>query len=210
MKIAVFGATGSVGSIVVPMLLAAGHTVAALARTPKSLAAIDSKIDAIEGDVTDPHAVKAVIDGSDSALCLLGAPLRDRTRIRTRGTKIIVEAMRQKGVKRLVCLSSFGAGDSWSVMPALYRWIIAPALLRHVLADHNGQEMIIAQSTLDWTLVRPVNLIDGPAQGYHYGLTDQARMQDFKYKVRRADVAQYLAQTLEPDHTSRQAIWIGG
>ena len=162
MKLTIFGATGSVGKLLVPNLLAKGHEIKILTRNPQNLPNGFENVEAITGDVTDPSAVGKAIEGADAVYCLLGAPLRDTSRIRERGTKVIVDEMKKHNIHRIICLSAFGTGETWKLMPWSYRTLLGPLLLNRMFDDHNAQEKILKNSPLNWTFVRPVNLVDDP------------------------------------------------
>lgn len=195
MKIAVFGATGGVGRQLVAQALANGAEVTAFARAPKKITQRHGNLNVVPGDAADAAAVFRAVTAQDAILCALGAPITNKDGIRATGTRHIVNAMKQAGVRRLVCLSAFGAGDSFSMLPFLYRRIVFPLILRHVMADHAAQEQIVGESGLDWTIVRPANLTGGPARGtYHAGFTSCGPA--YKMKISRADVAAFMLQQL--------------
>ena len=122
----------------------------------------------------------------------------NRDRVRTRGTQTIIKAMEKTGVKRLVCQSSIGVGDSRPTAPCFYRYFIFPIVLRHPLADHEAQERLIKQSPLDWTIVRPGNLTDeSPTGRYRHDVGDLDA--SLTLKVSRADVADFMIKQLNED-----------
>jgi uncharacterized protein YbjT (DUF2867 family) len=195
MKVAIFGATGGVGRNLLEQALAAGHDVTALARDPQKLHRADQSLTVVEGDVRDADAVRGVVDGQDAVLIALGAPLLDNSGIRAEGTRVIVDAMQKSGVRRLVCLSVFGAGDSWALLPRFYRWFVMPVILRRVLKDHVAQEAVVASSVLEWSLVRPANFTDGDLTGtYWHG--QHPPMHQLSMKISRADVADFMLKGL--------------
>lgn len=195
MKIAIFGATGGVGSNLLKQALAAGHDVTALTRDARKLHRPGQSLTVLEGDVRDPQAVRRVVEGQDAVLVALGAPLLDKSGIRAEGTRVIVGAMQETAVRRLVCLSVFGAGDSWALLPRFYRWFVMPVILRRVLKDHVAQEVIVRSSDLDWSLVRPANFTDGDMTGtYWHG--QHLPMRQLSMKISRADVADFMLKGL--------------
>jgi hypothetical protein len=78
-----------------------------------------------------------------------------------RAAPVIVAAMRERGVRRLVFTSAFGVGATWEAVPVLPRLFIK-TLLRDVDADKAAGERAIASSSLDWTVVYPAGLMNGP------------------------------------------------
>jgi uncharacterized protein YbjT (DUF2867 family) len=204
MRLTVFGATGGVGRHIVAQALADGHTVRAMVRDPSRLEVAHSRLTVVQGDVLDAADAAAAVQGSDAVLVALGMPLFNRDGVRARGTANIVRAMRDHRVRRLVCLSVFGAGESWAMLPRLYRWVIGPVLLRHVIADHAEQEKIVAASGLDWVLARPGNFTDGErTRRYWHGAERPARR--LKMNISRADVADFMLGRLAADAPVRRA-----
>ncbi|MCP5074391.1 MAG: SDR family oxidoreductase [Rhodobacteraceae bacterium] len=204
MKLTVFGATGGVGMLVVKQALAQGHDVTAFVRSPEKISDLYENIEIIQGDVLDPVAVRKALQGRDAAVCALGMPLMNKDGLRAKGTKNIVDVMEGAGVKRLICLSAFGVGDSWRLLPLIYRLIIVPLFLRRVIADHTAQEAHIRASGLDWTIVRPGNFVKGGLTGdYRHGVTDETRA--FKLKISREDVADFLVKQLTGSTYLRQS-----
>lgn len=196
MKLAIFGATGGVGRNLVKQALDAGHEVTVLTRNADKLHRPGGRLTVIEGDVRDPAAVSRVVEGKDAVFVALGAPIMDNSGIREAGTRTVVDAMKSSGVRRLICLSVFGAGESWSQLPRFYRWIIMPLILRRVLADHVAQEAIVRASGLDWSLARPGNFTDGALTG-NYWHGDELPERRLSMKISRADVADYMLRQLD-------------
>ncbi|OUR77062.1 epimerase [Alphaproteobacteria bacterium 46_93_T64] len=192
MKLAIFGSTGKVGLQLVKQAIALGHQVTAHTRHPEKLTQIDQENLRIEkGDVLDIVSVQNAIRRQDVIICALGMPLMNKDGLRTKGTKNIIEAMESTGVKRLVCLSGLGTGESFSTLPFHYRHLIFPFVLKHVLADHETQEIRVKESDLDWTIARPANFAKGSHTGaYQHGFSRVD--QSLKLKISPADVADFM------------------
>ena len=197
MNVAIFGATGTTGQIVVREALERGHKVTALVRNPDKLRADDVNLTIITGDVLDPEAVEKTVIGQDGVIAVLGAGIR-RTTLRTDGNRNIVEAMHRQGVRRLVSMSIFGLGDSAKKLPLLWKVLIKPVLLRNAYRDHAGQEAVVAASDLDWTLTRPVSLRDVEATG-HYQDGPAAAMDKITLKIGLIDFARFTLDQLESE-----------
>lgn len=107
------------------------------------------------------------------------------------GTTNIVRAMEKLGVKRFVCESSLGIGDSKGQLGFLYNYVLIPMLLRNIFADKEVQEKLIKESKLDWVIVRPAVLTNGPPTGVYrcgFDTTDRS----IQTKISRADVADFM------------------
>lgn len=195
MKLIVFGATGTVGRHVVEQALDQGHEVTAFARNPARLNLQRPQLTLVQGDVTDFPAVKQAVRGQDGVICVLGSGKKLVGNVRSEGTRQIIRAMEETGVRRLICQSTLGAGDSWNSLNFYWKTIMFGLILRIVFADHEKQENYVRQSQLDWTIVRPGAFLDGERTGqYRHGFpgTDKTS----QLKISRADVADFILKQL--------------
>lgn len=201
MRIAVFGATGTIGGQLVQQALEAGHEVRAFARTPSKLNMESSRLTVVAGDViTDQLKIEEAIAGTDAVVVALGAGAKGR--VRSEGTRNIVLAMRRQGVRHLVCQSTLGAGDSAALLNLKW-WLLFRGPLRWAMADHEKQEQIVRESGLDWTIVRPSSFTDGPLTGDYMQGTELDK-QALKLTISRADVAHFLlSQVNDPNYVSQ-------
>jgi putative NADH-flavin reductase len=111
------------------------------------------------------------------------------------GTRNIVQAMQKNGVRRFIWESSLGIGDSEGRLGLLYSFLLIPLLLRGIFADKEVQEKIIKDSALEWVIVRPAALTNGPRKGiYNDGMSIGHRF--FTAKISRADVADFMLRQL--------------
>lgn len=201
MKIIVFGASGSVGRHVVRQALAEGHQVTAFRRTPPAEEPRERDLSFRLGDVLDAEAVARAVAGHDAVVVALGAGRHGH--VRAAGTRNIIAAMQNRGPRRLVCLSTLGAGDSRALLNFFWKRIIFGLLLRGAYADHQAQETAIRDSGLDWTIVRPGAFTDGDLTGeYRHGSLAGERL---ALKVSRADVAHFMVGALTGNAYLRRA-----
>ena len=127
-------------------------------------------------------------------LCALGAG-RQGT-VRAEGTRNILDAMEKTGVKRLICQTTLGAGDSKGNLNFFWKYIMFGLLLKEAMKDHELQEQYIKRSPVDWTIVRPAAFTDGEATGrYQHGFP--AASQTITLKISRADVAAFMLKQLK-------------
>jgi uncharacterized protein YbjT (DUF2867 family) len=203
MNIALFGATGGTGMQVLEQALDQGHRVSALVRQPDKLGSRQSDITVIDGDVLDQARVDACIEGADAVVCVLGSHggIGGREPIEARGTARIIDAMQRLGVHRLVAVTSLGVGDSVDQVPGFFR-VLMKLTLKRIMEAKEEQERLIRDSGLDWTVVRPGGLTDGPKTGdYRFG-TDKSIKAT---RVSRADVADFVLRQLTDERWVRQA-----
>ena len=138
MKIIIFGATGSIGRQVVSQALEQGHIVTAFARHADKVGIQHQNLSLASGDVMDPVSVERVLAGQDAVLVSIGAGRKGQ--VRSEGTRNIINAMKKAGVRRLICQSSLGVGDSRANLNAFWKYIMFGLLLRPAYADHTLQE----------------------------------------------------------------------
>jgi uncharacterized protein YbjT (DUF2867 family) len=130
------------------------------------------------------------------------SPFREVTLLSV-ATRALVKAMDSRNVRRLVCITGLGAGDSRGHGGLLFDTLVFPLLLRKVYEDKNRQEDIVRTSQLDWVLVRPVVLNDKPAKGTVRAQTDLSQIHGGT--VARSDVAKFVVQQLTDDSWLRRA-----
>ncbi|WP_029893239.1 NAD(P)-dependent oxidoreductase [Nocardia brasiliensis] len=202
MKIAVFGATSTVGRLVVEQALAEGHQVTAFTRSAAGLTQRHERLDIVEGDVLDSNSVQRAVAGQDAVLVSLGAGRKGV--IRAEGTRAVIEAMNRTGVKRLIVQSTLGVGDSKANLNFLWKYVMFGLLLRQAFADHVQQEAYVRASDLDWTIVRPSAFTDGPRTGgFRHGFPAGER--GLSLKIARADIADFMLEQLTDTTYLRQA-----
>lgn len=203
MKIIVFGATGTLGRVIVRQALDDGHIVTAFTRTGQFQHANHPKLRVVQGNVYEPLSVANAIEGQQGVICALGAGRNGG--VRAIGTKHILAGMKMYAVKRFVCLSSLGVGDSAASLNFFWKNIMFGLLLRPAFADHVAQEKIVHDSDRDWTIVRPAAFTDGPKTGaYKHGFSS-SKPQQLALKVSRADVAEFMVTQLNNDQYLHQA-----
>lgn len=194
MKLLIFGASGRTGRCLVEQALAAGHQVSAFARDPNRGLAWPEGLRLIRGDATDAAAVDAAVAGHDAVLSALGQGQDGRFQM-AQAVGHIVAAMERHNVRRLVCLSAQGVGDSARASGLVFNWIVRP-LLRESFAEKERMEQVVRSSRLDWVMVRACRLTNGPARG-RYRL-DPDRLGPIP-TISRADVAACMLGQLASD-----------
>lgn len=206
MKIVIFGASGKTGKQSVEKALEQGYKVTAFVRNPDKLQMEHKNLTIVQGDVLDDGSVKSAIAGQDAVLCMLGMPLRNKEGLRAKGTKNIVQAMKEVGVKRLICLTSLGSGDSRLLLPFLYRFLIFPLFMSHLLKDHDLQENYITSSQLDWTIVRPGTFAKKENLSSQHGILSKDT--SIKMKISTDEVAGFMVKQLSSDAYLCKAVYL--
>jgi putative NADH-flavin reductase len=152
------------------------------------------------GDALDSDTIRDALQGVDVVIQTLGVDIApraifERTTLFSRSTRIVVDAMKAAGVKRLIAVTGLGAGDSRGHGGLFYDAVVFPLLLKRAYDDKDVQEWIIRSSGLDWTIVRPGLLTNSPATGRYRILTVP---QDWRFgRISRADVADFLVRQVD-------------
>lgn len=206
-KILVLGSTGGTGRQVVEQALARGHTVTAFARDPQKLAIAHERLRVATGDVTAEDAALAdAMRGHDAVISALGVgqsfqpgQLIERTAPR------VVATMERAGVRRLLWVSAFGVGDTFGQLPLVPR-IFVRTLLAKIYADKAAGEAIVKRSALDWTVVYPSGLADGPP-GSTVRSGERLELRGFP-SIARSEVAAFLLDELEAGRFVRKGVLV--
>ena len=205
MNLLVLGATGPTGQQIVAQALERDHQVTALARHPDRLAARSQRLHLIAASVPDnPQAVADAVRGKDAVISALGVGQSFRARdLIARSAPVIVSAMEQHGVRRLIFVSAVGVGHRYPLPPPLA--VFTRTLLRSIYADKKVGEDVISRSKLDWTLVHPTVLTNGARTG-RYRVGERLELKGMP-RIARADVAHFvLAQLADPEYLRKTVL----
>jgi uncharacterized protein YbjT (DUF2867 family) len=199
-KVLIIGASHGIGLETVKAALRAGHSVRALARSAASMPIKDAALERVSGDALDSNTIRNALKDVDVVIQTLGVDFSPRlifagTTLFSESTGILVDAMKPAGVKRLITVTGLGAGNSRGHGGLGYDWIVFPLLLKRVYDDKDVQEWIVRSSGLDWTIVRPGLLTNGPPT-HHYRVLTASK--DWRFGViSRADVADFLVRQVD-------------
>jgi putative NADH-flavin reductase len=199
MKVLVVGATGGTGRQLVTQALERGLHVTALARNPAVLGIDHPRLRVVGGNVLDRAMIDETVRGHDAVLSALGHKQFFRpTRILSDGTRNLLRAMEGQGVRRLVCETALGIGGSAGRMGLLYTLFVIPVILPFYFWDKTRQERLVAESRVDWIIVRPAALTGGARRGtYRHGPNIGSFV--WTLKISRADVADFMLNQLTDD-----------
>lgn len=201
MKLLIFGATSTVGKELVRQGLDAGHQITAVTRDKDKLDINHPSLAVKQGDVLNYDDVKNVMNGYDAVFCSLGAGRKGG--VRAEGTRNIVKAMEENHVRRFICQTTLGCGDSQESLNFLWKYIMFGWLLKEAFLDHELQEKTVFESSLDWTIVRPGAFTDGQlSKTYRHGFKPGDKT--LKLKISRADVAHFMLEQLSTTNYLRK------
>jgi NADH dehydrogenase len=153
-KVGIVGATGFVGSHLVPHLVEAGHEVVAISRDGRRLPAWGDRVVARAADVGKGAGVDEALAGADALVHLAAIPRETRGRsfedVNVRGTQRVVAAAERLGIGRLAHLSVLGVADDPKLAYLYSKW---------------RGEQAVRTSSLAWVVLRP-SLMFGPGDGF--------------------------------------------
>lgn len=214
MRILLLGATGRTGKLVLKQALETGYEVNCLSRYSERLQRQEG-LTAFEGDPRRKEDLLKAINGCDTVISLLNISRASDfpwARLRTPKTflsdtmKELVPIASDHGIKRLVVCSAWGVAETKDDLPSWFRWFIDHSNIGPAYTDHERQEKLLEDSSLDWTIVRPV------------GLTNAKSIQDIgetfknlpkpKLTISRSSVASYLLESLNRDDLIRKKVVI--
>jgi putative NADH-flavin reductase len=157
------------------------------------------------GDVLDATDINEAMRGQDGVLCALGhKQFFGPTRILSEGTRNLLRAMEKQHVRRVVCETALGIGDSAGRMGLSYSFFVIPVILPFYFWDKTRQEQLIAVSHVEWIIVRPAALVNAARRGtYRHGRHIGSLL--WTQRISRADVADFMLNQLTDDTYLRTA-----
>jgi putative NADH-flavin reductase len=211
MRLTIFGASGNTGRHLLTQALDAGHTVIAVVRDSTRLPIRHQRLQVVVVDVLDPAAIGPAVAGADAVISALGPrPPRNRSSIMSAATASILAAMQATGTSRLVVISAapVAGDDHGTTLPQ--RLLAGPLLrilLRGLYADMATMEDTVKRSGVDWTILRPPWLSEGPRTGSYR----QAKDGNLRggARISRADLAEAILASLQDPDTVKATIAIG-
>jgi putative NADH-flavin reductase len=208
MKVLVLGGTGSIGRRVLDQGLRQSHEFTVLLRDPAKLKQqYDGRVRLLLGDALDPEAVDRAVAGQEGVVYSLGVKRPGRTKLFSGSMQILIRGMEKHGVKRLVCVTGVGAGETKGHGGFLHDRIIWPLFTRIIYEDKDRLETLVRQSSLDWILVRPARFQNAPIPG-ELSVVTQVEGVTLQH-VSRAEVAGFVLAQLTSDRYLRMAPFIG-
>ena len=200
-KVLIIGASRGIGLETLKAALRAGHSVRAFARSARRIRIDDPKLEKIPSDALQMDTVRRALTGIDVVIQSLGVSagpeiILKPTRLFSTATRVLVTAMEEAQVRRLICVTGFGAGDSRGRGGFLYNAAFH-LLVGRIYDDKDVQERIVRRSKLDWVIARPVILTNGPKTSAYRALVDP---RDWTCGfISRADVADFLVKQIDDD-----------
>lgn len=173
--IALFGATARSGREIIRQGLQRGHNIKGFARTPSKLGVEHENLTLYKGDIYERDTIDPVLEGHEVVVSMIGVPAPEDPAAEIGPVDIytvmgehLISAMKEKGNTRLIMASSTGVEHRMDVdaprpppgdLSQRWKW-----LARHLYDDMWKMEEMIANSGLDYMLLRPGFMVEEPAR----------------------------------------------
>jgi putative NADH-flavin reductase len=205
MRVLIVGASKGIGLETTRQALDAGHDVRALARSATAIAISNPSLEKMRGNALKTEDLEAALVGMGVVIQTLGVGLGElfrRVHLFSDATRVMIAAMKRQDIKRLICVTGFGAGDSRASISCLQR-LPFQIVFGRAYDDKSLQEQLIKKSELDWTIARPGVLTSGPRTGQYQILSESSQWRNGI--ISRADVAEFLVRQIGDQTYIRKA-----
>lgn len=206
-NILLLGATGRTGKEVLLQALNRGYHISALVRDSSKIEVKSPRLKIIVGDTRLPTDLIKAIKGCKAVISCLNislkndfpwSPLRTPENFLSLTMRSLINTCKEQGVKRLIFTSAWGVGDSRPYTPGWFAWFIDNSNLSAAYMEHERQEAMVKNSGLDWTIVRPVGLVNrNKAKPVKYIFDNEGKP---SLTISRKDTARFILDSL-PDRT---------
>ena len=205
MKLLILGATGNTGKQVVEQALEQKHEVTVLVRQPTKLGSLARQVKVIIGNVLDKEALAKALSGNEAIISTLGVGDSFKSNnIISEAVHVLIPAMNDEGIKRLIFVSGFGVGNTLQYANFLQKFFFK-YVLNDIYSDKGKADEEIRNSNLNWTLVYPVKYTNGALTG-KYSAGERLTMFGFP-TISRANVAHFLlAQLTDTSFLKKEVI----
>jgi putative NADH-flavin reductase len=194
-KIVIIGASHGIGVQLFVQALRHGHSVTAVLRNQQGVIRKNETRRTVIGPVIDQQGLNRAVEGQDIVCWTLGIkPTRKPVTVFSEDTQCLLRAMKDANVRRLICVTGIGGGESRGHGGFFYDRIVNPLMLRTIYEDKDRQEELIKASDTDWIIVRPGFLTDGPLTQRYRVLTDLTGVT--AGKISQADVAHFMLENI--------------
>lgn len=204
--ILLLGATGRTGKEVLHQALELGYYVTALVRDSSKIVLDSPLLKIIEGDTRLPSDLNRAIEGCGAVISCLNisrksdfpwSPLRTPENFLSLTMRSLINTCKEHGVNRLIFTSAWGVGDSRPYTPGWFAWIIDNSNLSAAYLEHERQEAMVRNSGLNWTIIRPVGLVNRKkTKPVRYFLNNEGKP---AMTISRRDTARFILETLSDE-----------
>ncbi len=204
MKVALLGSTGYVGGEILKSCIEQGHQIKVLVRSPEKLGQYAKMVEVVEGDYCDPKKVTQTVAGTEIVLSAIG-PMTKKpedvpqyTHSMTDAMKNLVAIIEKEKIKKVIWISGAATPvnkrEKFNMKQNFIKFMLN-ATAKHILAIKTMESSILANSNLDWIIVRPPAILKGdPA---NHVVADDQKLHGMR--IDRADLVDFIMQQITSD-----------
>ncbi|WP_456271952.1 NAD(P)-dependent oxidoreductase [Bacillus sp. AK031] len=202
MKIALLGATGRVGSIILENLLEEGHAVNALVRS--DVKKDHAGLSVFKGNVLNEINLQSCFSGCNAVISALGT---DKNDVLSKSMPLILKAMRHNHIKRIITIGTAGILQARETQ-SLFRFQTNESKRKSTTAaeDHLRTYLMLKESGMNWTIVCPTYLPEGERKGNYR--TDQNMLPEGGKKISIYDTADFASSLVEDTRSFNMRVGI--
>ncbi|TYS15476.1 NAD(P)H-binding protein [Rossellomorea vietnamensis] len=204
MKIALLGASGRVGSIIMECTLKDGHHVQAVVRNTEKIKSKHPNLSLIEGNVLNEKDIDYCFSKCHAVISGLGT---DKNDVLSRSMPGILNSMRRNNITRIITIGTAGILQARET-PSLYRFQTNESKRRSSSAaeDHLRMYLMLKSSELNWTIVCPTYLPDGERIGVYR--TEKEMLPENGKSISIFDTAEFAFSLIHNEDSYRNRIGI--
>jgi uncharacterized protein YbjT (DUF2867 family) len=201
MRVLVLGANGKLGHVVAERLAASGHEVRGFVRRIRPGSHVLPRLEYVKGDALLESCVIAALSAEEVVINTIGSGTLKSNTVETDTTRVVLSALQRTSVTRYIAMSA----GMVAPVSFVFDHIVRPLIFANVYREHREVEALVRASGLDWTIIRPPKLRDGPARGYTESASERPAG---PLAISRTDVADFLAKVIAQDLYHRQAVFV--
>jgi len=213
-RIVLIGATAEAAPALINQALEAGHEIIGIARRPEAVEIKHERLTVLKGDVYDLESIENALTGDEVVISyidfpfIFGVEIVEEVDLFSKGTANIIQAMHNKGNRRLIIPSTRGVETVTVDKPPE----AAPVTdkiswnRRRKYDDQRRMEAIVKSSDLDYIILRPTMLINAPPRGTvnvlvnrHMYIAINGKTPPRTRTLTRADLAAFILEQLDSD-----------
>jgi len=205
-RLSVFGASGRTGLMLINIAVERGYAVTAFCRNDSDRQYLPEDVACIVGDILNREHLDLAVSGAEVVICAFGPREPYKDVFCADATGKIIESMKKHDVDRLLCITNVLAGDCLKNRSLFIRTMarLARLLRAAVAADRDEQERQVEESGLNWTIVKPSELMDeNERPRFVHG---EDLMIDAYSRISRYHLSHFMLDHLEADKYPRKKV----
>lgn len=162
-NVTLIGASGFVGTAILNELLARGHRVTAVVRNPGKIGIESPSLTVVQADVTDTSALVAACKGRDAVISAYNPGWTNPNIYEEtlRNYPLILEAVRQSGVRRLLCVGGAGTLFCAPGLRVVDSGVIPEAIMGGVRSlGEFYLNTLMNEKEIDWIFFSPAGTLE--------------------------------------------------